>query len=385
MAESNDGQEKTEDPTPKRKDKAKEDGQIVTSKEMFVFATMAGGTLMLFFIGGFSQAISNGFAGYFIIDPGQALDHLLIARLGNAIYQTALAGLIVGIPLMIAILLIQMAVGGIVFSPKAMGFKFEKLNPLKGLKRMVSLQALVELVKAILKVTILLAATGAVLWPLMAKMMGTVYLTPADSLVILGQAMIRVLGAMLVGLVIIGAIDLGYQIYSNTQKLMMTRQEVKEENKESEGSPEMKGKLRQKQFEASRKGARNRAALDDVANATAVITNPTHFAVALRYIPGEDTAPVILAMGRGPLAHEIMDRAKAKKIHILREPLLARALYFTGELGEEINYMLYAAVATILAYVYKLDRGQWDEQPNVEVPSELHFNEFGRPNEGAKE
>ena len=124
-------------------------------------------------------------------------------------------------------------------------------------------------------------------------------------------------------------------------------------------------------------------ALPDVANATAVITNPTHFAVAIRYVQGDTRAPVILAMGKGPMAQQVMERGRKVGLAPLQVPLLARALYFTGEIGAEINEQLFAAVAAVLAHVYRLERGEGSNLPEVEVPPELRFNEFGRMEDAA--
>lgn len=377
MAENDDSQEKTEEPTPKKREQARQDGQVVTSKETFVFTSLAAGMLVLVLSMGLMDKVAGVWASYLVITPTADLDSMILARLREMAKDIVLAALIVGGPVIVGVILSQAAMGGIVFSSKSLSFKASKINPLAGLKRMVSLQALVELIKAILKVFLLISAAAAVVYPLLGGIINMSSIAPGDSVALFGSALIRIVAALLIGLAVIGAIDLGYQLYSNTQKLRMSRQEVKEENKDSEGSPEVKGKLRQKQFEASQRAAKNRAALNDVPRATAIITNPTHFAVALKYVPGEDSAPIILAMGKGPLAHEIMKRAKKARIRSLQVPPLARALYFTGEIGQEINYALYSAVATILAYVYRLDSGEWDLQPDVTVPKELHFNEFG--------
>ena len=143
-------------------------------------------------------------------------------------------------------------------------------------------------------------------------------------------------------------------------------------------SPEVKAKIRRMQMEKSRESSKQREALENVSNATAVITNPTHFAVALKYNPGEIGAPTIIAMGQGLIARQIMERANEHKITIFRSPLLARALYFTGEIGNEISDKLYNAVAIALAYVYRLDRGEDATEPDITVPEDLQFNENGQ-------
>ena len=159
----------------------------------------------------------------------------------------------------------------------------------------------------------------------------------------------------------------------------MTRQELKDEHKQTEGSPEVRAKIRRMQMETSQNATKQREALDDVQNATAIITNPTHFAIALRYVVGESGAPKVLAMGRGLMAEQIISRADKNNITIFRSPLLARALYFTSEIGEEITEKLYNAVAVALAYVYRIDNGEYIEEPNIDIPSDLQLNENGQP------
>ena len=157
----------------------------------------------------------------------------------------------------------------------------------------------------------------------------------------------------------------------------MTKQEVKDEHKQTDGSPEVKAKIRRMQMEKSREASKQREALENVSNATAVITNPTHFAVALKYNPGEIGAPTILAMGQGIIAKQIIERANEHQITVFRSPLLARALYFTGEIGHEISDKLYNAVAVALAYIYRIDQGENAEKPDITIPDELTFDEFG--------
>ena len=165
----------------------------------------------------------------------------------------------------------------------------------------------------------------------------------------------------------------------------MTKQELKDEFKQTEGSPEVKAKIRRMQMETAAKAARQQAALDDVASATAVITNPTHFAVALKYDVGSTDAPKILAMGRGRMAEMIISRANDSKVTIFRNPLLARALYFSGEIGAEIPEKLYQAVAVVLAYIFRIDRGEDVLPPDVELPQDLKFDENGQQIAGGKD
>ena len=157
----------------------------------------------------------------------------------------------------------------------------------------------------------------------------------------------------------------------------MSIKEVKDEMKDTDGSPEVKQKIRRLQNEISQRASEQSSALEDVKDASVIITNPTHFAVALKYVVGEEGAPVILAMGRGLMAEKIIDLAKEKHIYIFGSPLLARALYFTGQIGKEISEDLYASVAAILAYIFKIEKGEFLEKPEIEIPKDLQFDEFG--------
>lgn len=377
MAESEDGQEKTEEPTQKRRDDARKDGKITTSTEMFVFATLGVGTLMLLLGKSALPDLADHWKAGFVIDPGQSLDSLMILRTGDLFWWVLASGLVLGIPMMITVLLAQTGMGGLNFAPKAFGVKLEKIDPLAGMKRMVSMKALVDLSKAVLKVTLLLGAGLLVLYPFLPAIMGMTMTDPNVATHLLGSVLVRVMAGLLIALAVIAAIDLGWQIHSNTKSLRMSRQDLKDEMKESEGSPELKAAMRRKQMEASRR-ASERKALADVPLATAIITNPTHFAIALKYDPAAGGAPVVLAMGKGPIAKEVIRRGRRAGVMTLRVPPLARALYFYGAIGREIPEQLYTAVAVILAHVWRLEQGQPEPTPDVDVPDALSVDEFGR-------
>jgi flagellar biosynthetic protein FlhB len=183
---------------------------------------------------------------------------------------------------------------------------------------------------------------------------------------------------LLVMLAVVALLDFLWQRHTHIKKLKMSKQEQKDEHKQTDGSPEVKAKIRRMQMESSANAARQQAALEDVPNATAIITNPTHFAVALQYDVGSSNAPKILAMGRGKIAEMIIERGNESKITIFQSPLLARALFFSGDIGAEIPEMLYQAVAVVLAYIYRVDRGENLERPDVELPKDMRFDEFGR-------
>ena len=384
MAEENqDGQEKTEEPTQQRLQKAAEDGQLLTSKEMMVFTTLAAGLLLFMGLSPFFDIGLGAWSQLFVIDSAENLDTLGLAKVRYGFWLVILATLIFGIPLMIITVLTQAAVGGLNFSNKAYNFKSNKINPISGLKRIFSMKGLVELGKAVLKV-VLLFSIGALV--ILQQLPSITHL----SLSSLGQGIGRVtelfpylVGALLIALLIIGAIDYAWQRHSHKQKLMMTLKEVKDESKQTHGSPEVRAKIRRMQMQKSQESARQRDALDNVGSATAVITNPTHFAVALKYAAGQAGAPEVVAMGRGPLAQQIIDRAKDARVTTLRIPMLARALYFTSEIGGEIAEGLYNAVAVILAYVFRIDSGERMDMPELTLPPELRFDENGNLEQGA--
>lgn len=375
--ESQDGQEKTEDPSQRKIDKSKEDGQILQSKEMFVFTSIAMGMLIFLFIPEFAVPGMKEWGKLFQIESKEQLSSLAFTRLYQVFQIIIIIALFIGIPLMIVSLLTQLAVGGINFAPKAAAFKGSKINPIKGLKRIFSAKGLVELGKSVLKVVLLVGLATLIIYLMLPQLLQISHGSLKSALEVMYYAFPFLIGALLTALAIIAAIDYFWQRHVHVQQLKMTKQELKDENKQTEGSPEVKAKIRRMQMEKSRESGKQREALDNVSNATAVITNPTHFAVALKYNPGEVGAPTILAMGQGIIAQQIIERAHEHKVTVFRSPLLARALYFTGEIGQEISDRLYNAVAVALAYIYRIDQGEPVEEPDITIPDELTFDEFG--------
>lgn len=380
MAENNsdDAQEKTEEPTQRRIDKAKEDGQILTSKEVFVFANILMGLLVMLVTLNYGDAGLSNWSTLFKLESLDNLDDLITNKLMDSLWLLLQSALLVGVPIVVVNLLTQAAVGGLNFAPKAMKFKGNRINPISGLKRMFSIKALVELGKSILKVVLLFGIATTIIFQIMPGVINFSSLTLIKMLEVMRYVIPLLIGAILVVLAIIAAIDYFWQRHTHIKQLRMSRQDLKDEFKQTEGSPEVKAKIRRIQSETATRSARQREALDDVANATAVITNPTHFAVALKYEVGDQAAPVILAMGRGIIAQQIIERADTAQVSVFRSPILARALYFTGEIGEEISQSLYNAVAVVLAYLYRLEKGEALQSPDVDVPEDMHFNEFGK-------
>lgn len=377
MAENEDGQEKTEEPTQRRLDKAKEDGDVLSSKETFVLATtlVLFGFVPLLQVFGPSLLAEIGYLFHFSkIDNG-----LLFERFAISFWNFIMIAAIVGMPIVVLILLTQLAVGGTInFSAKGFAFKGSKINPVKGLQRIFSIKGLVELLKSLLKVTLLGGITAIVVYSQLRPMLSSLGASFSDNFKFLANALYFLLFALVGVLSIIAAIDYFYSRHSRLQKLRMSRQDLKDENKQTEGSPEVKSKIRRLQMEASQRARTESNSIHAVDDATAIITNPTHFAVALKFVPGAMAVPVIVSMGRGRIAEKIIEKGTSKNVTVFSSPLLARALYFSSNIGQEIDSRLYGAVAAVLAYIIHTDQGIDMQQPIVDVPKDLQFNEFGR-------
>ena len=378
MAENQDGQEKTEEPSSRKLSKAKEDGKVLTSKEMFVFTSVAALLLFIYSLNFFGRDLLFEWGDLFVLTHTESLDDMLLKKPLQALFYILKFVSFVGFPMLLIVLATQFAVGGINFAPKAAGFKANKLNPITGLKRMVSLKSLVELGKNILKVILLVASAIAVIYYLLPGVLRITDGSLKSGLEHIQNSFPILVGALLISLLIIAVLDYFYQRHEHITSLKMTKQEVKDEYKQMEGSPEVRAKIRKLQMEKAVQAAKQEKALENIDKATAIITNPTHFAIALKYEVGQIGAPEIIAMGKGILAKRIIELGSEKNITSFRSPMLARALYFTGEIGEEISEKLYNAVAIALAYVYKLDRGEDISRPEIDVPEDLRFNEHGQ-------
>ena len=378
MAEEDNSQDKTEEPSQRKLDKAAEDGQVLTSKEMFVFTTLIMGLMVLTSIPFFAQEFLATWKNFFLFDLNYIINVSPYSGLGKMIKYVIYITLIVGVPLIITILITQMAMGGINFAPKGFYFKSNRINLLSGLKRIFSSKGLVELIKSLFKVGLLGGITFGVIY---LNIKDIIYLSERNLYTALSNLLDnfpQLTISLLIALGFIAIFDFIWQKYTHIEKLKMTIKEVKDEHKDSDGSPEVKQKIRKLQNEISNRAATQTAALDNVQDASAIITNPTHFAVAIKYEVGESGAPVILAMGRGMIAEKIIKLADDNKITVFQSPLLARALYFTGEIGKEISENLYSAVASVLAYIFKIERGEETDYPDFEIPEEMAFDEYGK-------
>jgi flagellar biosynthetic protein FlhB len=382
MAEDKDeSQEKTQDPSSRRIEKAREDGKVVTSKEMMVFTVLAVGVILMYLIPPLLEDFLKITKSFFSFGPELQSGRSPLQSIKEVINFFLKVTIIFSTPLMIVVILTQFLVGGgINFSPKAFHWKFEKMNPISGLKRIFSTKGLMELVKSILKVVLLGVISFFIIkfyLPELTNISDANLFSAVSRLVSLFPILVI---ALLVALAFIGAIDFAWQKYDYIKSLRMSHQDIKDEYKETDGQPEVKQKIRKLQMSAATKSRKENASIDNLDQATAIITNPTHFAVALKYEVGDSKAPVIITKGRGKNAEKIIDKAKKLNIGKMESPILARALYYTSEIGEEILSQLYNAVAIALAYIYKVNNGEEVEEPEIVVPEDLIFDEFGKQN-----
>ena len=381
MAEDKDeSQEKTQDPSSRRLEKAREEGKVVKSTEVFVFVLLAAGILLMqitpFFIEDFLKLCKS----FFIFGLEVKHGHSALGSISTAIDMVVKTVIVFGIPLAIVCIITQFIIGGINFSLKSIYWKMEKMNPISGLKRIFSLNGLVNLVKALLKVFLL----GTISFFIIKKNVPDLtYLTTTNLASAFGKTVSffpELVLALLLGLALIAILDLAWQKYDYIKQLRMSHQDIKDEYKETDGQPEVKQKIRKLQMQAASKAAKENASLDNLSEATAIITNPTHFAVALKYEVGESKAPIVIAKGRGKVAEQIISKSSELGISKMQSPVLARAIYYTCEIGEEIISKLYSAVAIALAYIYKVNNGENMDEPEIEIPNDLVFDEFGNKN-----
>lgn len=374
MAEDSD--DKTEAPTPHKLEKAREDGQVPRSKELTSVLSLLVGVSVIW-LGGASLAnhmaalLSGGlrFDHSIVNDPNLILGKIILL-IKEAMF--ALLPLIAGV--MIIALVAPVMLGGLVFSTKSLSLKLDKLNPLPGIKRMFSAQTAAELLKAILKTVLLGSVAGFYLWHHWPQMMRLISESPFTAM----RNALDIVGlcALLVTLGIIPMVgfDVFWQIHSHIKKLRMSRQDIRDEYKNNEGDPHVKQRIRQMQ----RAAARQRM-MADVPKADVIVTNPTHYSVALQYDENKMSAPRVVAKGSGLIALRIREVGTENKVPILEAPPLARALYRHAEIGQQIPGQLYAAVAEVLAWVWQLKRwrlagGQRPKKPdNLPVPESLDF------------
>lgn len=348
-----DSGDKTEKATPKKRKDAREKGQVLQSKEINTALLLLSVFLGVKLFGGYIYNSISLFLKTLITEYAKTSDtfsistvYKIFAEIGTILLKTM--GPLLAIALVTS-LIVEYAQVGFLFTMKTLGFKFDRINPLKGIKRMFSMRSLVELLKSIIKVIIV----GFVAYSYMAgetiKVLNLARMDIISVALYIVQASLGVAIRICIALVIIAALDYLYQWWDFEKGLKMTKQEVKEEYKQMEGNPEIKSKIKQKQRQISM-----RRMLQDVPKADVVITNPTHFAVAIRYDEKKSAAPIVTAKGQDFMAMRIKEVAKENKIEIVENKQLARTLYSTVNIGEAIPPELYQAVAEVLAFVYSI-------------------------------
>jgi flagellar biosynthetic protein FlhB len=366
--------EKTEAPTARRKRKAVEEGQLLKSKDFGTALVILTGCVWMVFLGpSLIAACKEVMTASFSFGRGD-VEHFEPWRpLASAGWKLApsLGGLFA--LAMIAAILSQAGLGSIGWNNKLFAPKASRINPASGLKRMFGPTGLIELGKGLLKVTLLGAMGAWMLRSITTRSLGQVSTDLPGVVGSLSDQFLTLMFVMAAGLLIIAGIDLPIQMIRHFRQLRMTKQEVKEEHKESEGSPELKAQQRQRQREILKGGYRK-----TVATAHVVLTNPTHFSVALRYDQGKDQVPVVVAKGRGQTALAIRELAAEFEVPVLEYPQLARAVYYTSREGQEVRDDLYHAIAIVLAFVFGINKRAGGGQPLVTVPPGARFDENGQ-------
>ena len=368
-------EEKTESATPHRIEKAREEGQIPRSRELTSVLMLVAGLSILWMTGAsmarkIGALLADGLKfNHSVVSDTSQMFHLL----GNLVTQ----GVFALIPMMAGLVLVAIAapmlLGGIVFS-KALKFELGKMNPIKGLGRLFSAQSAAELLKSVLKAILVGCVTWLYIsshWPDMLRLISeNPYSALANALNMIAMCSILIV----LGLSPMVGFDVFWQLYSYFKGLRMTRQDIRDEYKQQEGDPHVKGRIRQQMRAAAR-----RRMMADVPKADVIVTNPTHYSVALQYDERKMSAPKVVAKGAGEIALRIRELGKEHRIPVLEAPPLARALYRHSEIGQHIPGTLYAAVAEVLAWVWqlrrwKLEGGLAPKKPdNLPVPEALDF------------
>lgn len=370
MAENDSAQEKTEEPTPKRKQKARDEGQIPRSKDFTTFAVLITSTFGLFLFGGLIANSFQRIAQKSFTPSREVLfdTNMMVLGLARAFGDVLLACMPFFACVVVAAIVGPTVLGGFLFSSKSLAPKWNRMDPIAGLKRMFSIRSLVELFKGIGKVLLIIGVAYVLLSFMQDRLLGLsnepLRQGVAHSLELSLWAAIFMSSAT----IIISMIDIPFQIWEHQKKMKMSRQDIKDELKDTEGKPEVKSKIRQLQMQM----AQNRM-MGSVPEADVVITNPTHYSVALKYDPDNMGAPILIAKGIDHIALKIREIANANDIELLESPPLARAIYHTTEVEEEVPEGLYVAVAQVLAYVFQLreyrkgrgDRPKLPERPDI--------------------
>jgi flagellar biosynthetic protein FlhB len=373
MAEDSD-LEKTEPASPRRLEEAREEGDVPRSRELATCTILLAAGAGFWLAGeGLLKQINRVLSSGLALERSHAFDfNLLLMRIAADVAELLIAFVPFALLLIVAALASPLMIGGWLFSSKALMPNFKRMNPLKGLGNMVSARSGVELFKALGKAIVVGSVSWLVVSSQVEAMLGLSVEPLQNGAAHMGSLLLTSFIAIVSSLVLIALIDAPYQMWHHADKLKMTREEVRQENKQSDGNPQIKGKIRQLQREMAR-----RRMMSEVPTADVVVTNPTHYAVALKYTEGKMGAPKVVAKGADEVAAKIREIAVENKVPLLEAPPLARALYTHTELGDQIPEGLYTAVAEVLAYVFQLRTynkhgGQRPDTPDgLGVPPQL--------------
>ncbi|MGD8588738.1 MAG: flagellar biosynthesis protein FlhB [Chromatiales bacterium] len=368
MAESPDGQEKTEQPTAKRLDDAKRKGQVARSRELNTLAITLLGVVILVVMSGYvggelKQVMTHGL----VIDRREIFDpNSLIRHLSEALQAAFLALSPFFFAMIVVAIASSVVLGGFAVSSEALAPKLSKLNPWKGMQRIFSLKGLMEMLKALAKFVLVGGATALLLWYTLADYLLLHEMELQQAVLYMGSLIGWSVILIASCLILVAAIDVPFQLWDHKRQLKMTRQEVRDELKETDGRPEVKSRIRQLQHEMAQ-----RRMMDEVPKADVIVTNPTHYAIALRYDPDRMKAPKLVAKGADLVAFNIRRVAETARVPVVESAQLARAIYFHTKLDEYIPVGLYLAVAKLLAYVFQLRVYQTDGGDRPEMPQDL--------------
>lgn len=379
MAEENEkGQDKTEEPTAKRLDESRKKGQVARSRELNSMAlTLIGSVSLVVMSSHFGDGLSQLMSDSFTISRAELSDPaVMLERLKQAIIDSVLLLTPFFIIVTVVAIISSVILGGLAFSGEALAPKLSKLSPLKGFKKMFSVKSLVELLKTLAKFGLVGGVTAILLWSLMDDFIALHSMVLPQGVSRMGDLIGWSVVLLASTLILIAAIDVPFQLWEHKRQLKMTRQEVRDELKETEGRPEVKSKIRQLQREMAQ-----RRMMDEVPKADVIVTNPTHYAVALRYDQGSMQAPKVVAKGVNLIAANIRKVGSEANVPIVESPVMARAIYFSTELDRAIPAGLYLAVAKLLAYVFQLkvyaeNGGACPQQPNLSVPDEFQGDKY---------
>lgn len=374
MAEDS-GQEKTEDPTPKRIREAREKGDVPRSKELATTLVLMAAVFSVIIFGAqLAEHLLGMIESNFVLDRQAIFDpNKMLSHFEVSVWEALLGLAGVFFSLVVASIVGPIALGGWNFSGDSILPKGSRIDPLAGIKRMFSLKSLVELFKAIAKFSLVGGFAILILWNIRGDILALATFEPRPAIDSALEIIIWVFMALSAVLILVALVDVPYQLYEYTEKMKMTLQEVKDELKNTEGKPEVKGRIRQLQREIAQ-----RQMMTAVPDADVVITNPTHYAVALKYEGDDRNAPIMVAKGVDFIALKIREIAEANDVPILSAPPLARAIYNSTEINDEIPSGLYMAVAQVLAYVFQLKRFK---SRQAERPTEVKVDELPIPDE----